>query len=191
MLFEKERLEKEIEQLKEYRTQWEETVNAYKKAQDDMTAAALLGANWREEIANKDIGVLNTFSANYQSTLAQLHEILEPQITQAQSIVTAYDNEITKQNELKSQQQKYLDFYKTYSSDFANDLINRLSETASKNQALYESILTGSSAIIGNAFKSLTNSVKKCSLKNHSIPFFVKMTILFYLPTCNLSRVLV
>lgn len=191
-------LEKEIEQLKEYRTQWKETVNAYKKAQDDMTAAALLGANWREEIANKDIGILNTFSANYQSTLAQLHEILEPQITQAQSIVTAYDNEITKQNELKSQQQKYLDFYKTYSSDFAkatdkqrealeklnkaiegnsesrhlssllesaensfggNDLINRLSETASKNQALYESILTGSSAIIGNAFKNLTNSV--------------------------------
>lgn len=148
-------LSEQIQTMQDYKTAWTDTVNAYAKGQDDMTAAALLGSNWREDITNKDIGVLNTFSANYQGALSQLHDVIEPQITQAEAVVTAYDNEITKQNELKSTQEKYLDFYKTYSSEFAKATDEQREAVEKLNKAIQSNSESG---LLSSLLQSAENS---------------------------------
>ncbi|SDA29245.1 phage tail tape measure protein, TP901 family, core region [Ruminococcus sp. YE71] len=150
-------IDEQIAEYNKYKELWNEAIDSYKNAQDEMTTSALLGSNWREDIANKDIGVLNTFTGNYESCQYRLHNVIEPQIKDVQNTINAYDSQITAQNELKSAQQNYLDFYKNYSSEFAK----ATDEQAEAVKRLNEAILRGMSGnVISKLFDIAFRSIK-------------------------------
>ena len=120
-------LEKEIEQLKEYQTQWEQTVNAYKTAQEEMTAAAILGSDWREKLLNKDMDIMQSYEQGYNDLKNTLNNVISPMLEQANADLDVYEKQIDllkdqkdAYNEMKDSQKKYLDFFKTYADDLDN-----------------------------------------------------------------------
>lgn len=120
-------LNKELESLKEYKQAWEDAVNAYKKAQDEMNAAAMLGSDWRQKILDKDLNIIQTYQTGYNDLQNQLNNVLNPMIEQANKQIELYDKQI---DSLKTQkegyqdmldaQKNYLDFFKTYAEDLQN-----------------------------------------------------------------------
>jgi len=113
-----ERIEAMKKEWEEYKKLWDDALNAYQKLQDEMTAAAILGSDWREKIAQKDLGIVNTFQENYINVQNQLHGVVEKQIEDVQKIIDKYDEQIQVQNDLKSAQESYLGYYETYSKKF-------------------------------------------------------------------------
>ena len=102
-----------------------------------------------------------------------MHEILEPQIEKAQGIVTAYDNEITKQNELKAQQEKYLDFYKTYSDNFAKATDQQREAVEKLNKAIQSNSESG---LLSSLLQSAENSFSGDSLIGDSGSLINRLT---------------
>ena len=128
----------EIKVYDDYKKQWQDIVDSYKKSQDEMTTATILGSDWRERILSKDTGVINGFAANYQSYQDRLHNVIEPQIQDVQNIITSYEEQIKAQNILKSEQESALEVFedseKRYSKTvdkFTSD-VDKLSEAATK-----------------------------------------------------------
>ena len=113
-----ERIEAMKKEWEEYKKLWDDALNAYQKLQDEMTAAAILGSDWREKIAQKDLGIINTFQENYTNVQNQLHGVVEKQIEDVQKVIDKYDEQIQVQNDLKSAQESYLGYYETYSKKF-------------------------------------------------------------------------
>ena len=113
-----ERIEAMKKEWEEYKKLWDDALNAYQKLQDEMAAAAILGSDWREKIAQKDLGIINTFQENYTNVQNQLHGVVEKQIEDVQKVIDKYDEQIQVQNDLKSAQESYLGYYETYSKKF-------------------------------------------------------------------------
>lgn len=128
-----EAMKKEFE---EYKKLWEDTLNSYQKLQDEMTAAAILGSDWREKIAQKDVDIVNTFGANYNSVQEQLHGVVEKQIEDVQRVIDSYDQQIEVQNNLKSAQESYLGYYENYSEKFVNLTDKQTAALERLNQAI-------------------------------------------------------
>ena len=108
------------QEYEEYKQLWEDTLNAYQKMQDEMTAAAILGSDWREKIAEKDTEIVNTFAEKYNEVQEQIHGVIEKQIEEHQKLIDKYDEQINVQNDLKSAQEQYLGYYETYSQKFVD-----------------------------------------------------------------------
>lgn len=117
-------LQAEIDKVKEYKTAWEEAVEAYKKAQDEMNAAAIFGSDWRQKVYDKDFEIIQNYGRDYESLQNQLNNVINPMIEQANKQIEVYDKQI---EALKTQKQgyqdmldaqkNYLDFFKTYADD--------------------------------------------------------------------------
>ncbi len=131
-----------IKEYEDYKKSWEDVVDSYKKAQNDLTTASILGSDWRESIYNKDTGVLNSFADNYSYFQDRLHNVIEPQITDVQNIVSAYENQINIHNDLKTAQENFLSFYTEYSNKFS-ELTNQQTEAVKR---LNEAINNGNAA---------------------------------------------
>jgi hypothetical protein len=125
-------LQAEIDKVKEYKTAWEEAVEAYKKTQDEMNAAAIFGSDWRQKVYDKDFEIIQNYGRDYESLQNQLNNVINPMIEQANKQIEVYDKQI---EALKTQKQgyqdmldaqkNYLDFFKTYADDL---------QTATKKQ---------------------------------------------------------
>lgn len=111
--------DEKIKEYEEYKSAWQDVVDSYTKAQNELTTASVLGSNWREMIYSKDTGIINTFAENYAYFQDKLHNQIEPQIADVQNTISAYDDQISAQNTLKDKQQEYLDFYTEYSEKFS------------------------------------------------------------------------
>lgn len=124
-------IEAQKKEFEEYKQLWEDTLNAYQKMQDHMTAAAILGSDWREKLAQKDIDIVNNFAEEYKKIESELHGVVEKKIEKLDKVIEKYDEEITKQNDLKSAQESYLSYYETYSKKFV-DLTDAQTEALEK-----------------------------------------------------------
>lgn len=82
-----------------------------------MTTAAILGSDWREKLAQKDVNIVDTFAESYKNIESQLHTLTDS-IERAEKVLEKYDEQISKQNDLKSAQESYLSYYETYSNKF-------------------------------------------------------------------------
>ena len=111
--------DEKIKEYEDYKTAWQNAVDSYKKAQDELTTASILGSNWREMIYTKDTGIIDSFAGNYAYFQDRLHNQIEPQIEDIQNTIDAYDKQISVQNDLKNSQQEYLNFYIEYSEKFS------------------------------------------------------------------------
>lgn len=146
--------ENQITELETYKKSWEDAVKAYQKVQDEMTAAAVFGSNWRNIVIEKDIGAIDSFVQSYNSTAYELHGIVEPQIEQTEKNIDVIEKEIDSYEDLQNKQKSYLDFFKTYSKDFAtavgeqkDALVNfanaiKNNATASELFRLYDTVMS-------------------------------------------------
>ena len=138
-----------MDKLKEYKKAWEEAIGAYKKAQEEMTAAAILGADWRVKVAGQDTEIIEDYKDNYEDLQNQLNNSVIPMIEIANKELDTYSEQIDKLKEqkdlykdMKSNQEKYLDFYKTYADQFADatnqqkEAVEALNKAIAMNTAL-------------------------------------------------------
>ena len=140
-----EALQAEMDKLKEYKKAWEEAIGAYKKAQEEMTTAAILGADWRTKLAEQDKTIIEDYKNGYEGVQNQLNNSVIPMIELANKELDTYSEQIDKLKEQKDlykdmedNQKKYLDFYKTYAEQFA-DATNQQKEAV---EALNKAIAT-------------------------------------------------
>lgn len=136
-------LQAEMDKLKEYKTAWEEAIGAYKKAQDEMTTAAILGADWRTKLAEQDKTIIEDYKNGYEGVQNQLNNSVIPMIELANKELDTYSEQIDKLKEQKDlykdmedNQKKYLDFYKTYAEQFADATKEQSDAVEALNKAL-------------------------------------------------------
>ena len=151
-----------IEEYENYKQAWEDVVDSYQNAQDKLTAATVLGSDWRERILNKDSGVLNNFAGNYESYQNRLHNVIEPQIADVQNVITSLEKQITTQNNLKDNNQTLLDNLSestTTYTDMVDKVVSdtdRLSQAADKAMSAWTKLLGGAAgSIIDNASSTI------------------------------------
>lgn len=89
-----------------------------------MTAAAILGSDWREKLFNKDISIMQAYEQGYSDLQNTLNNVISPMLEQANSDLDAYEKQIDVLKEqkdaysdMKDSQKNYLDFFKTYADD--------------------------------------------------------------------------
>lgn len=144
-----EALQAEMDKLKEYKKAWEEAIAAYKKAQDEMTTAAILGADWRTKLSEQDKTIIEDYKNGYEGVQNQLNNSVIPMIELANKELDTYSEQIDKLKEQKDlykdmedNQKKYLDFYKTYAEQFAtatkeqSDAVEALNKALATNTSL-------------------------------------------------------
>lgn len=151
-----------IEEYENYKQAWEDVVDSYQNAQDELTTATVLGSDWRERILNKDNGVLNNFAGNYESYQNRLHNVIEPQIADVQNVITSLEKQITTQNNLKDNNQTLLDNLSestTTYTDMVDKVVSdtdRLSQAADKAMSAWTKLLGGAAgSIIDNASSTI------------------------------------
>ena len=110
----------QIEAWNNYKDSWQEAIDAWKNGQDEMNAAAVFGADWREQVANRDVGMMNQYKTEYGKIEDEIKDITENKIKYIDEEVERLEKKLDVYENLKKDQQEYLDFYKTYSSEFAN-----------------------------------------------------------------------
>ena len=112
-------IEEQIKVLEDYKDAWSEALHHYERVQNEMYAQTIFGSNWREAALSADANMVNSFVGVYDGLQNQLHNIVEPQIEQKERDIEAIDRQIESYEELKTNQQAYLDFFKNYSKDFS------------------------------------------------------------------------
>lgn len=112
-------IEEQIKALEDYKDAWSEALHHYERVQNEMYAQTIFGSNWREAALSADANMVNSFVGVYDGLQNQLHNIVEPQIEQKERDIEAIDRQIESYEELKTNQQAYLDFFKNYSKDFS------------------------------------------------------------------------
>lgn len=109
----------QIEAWNNYKDSWQEAIDAWKNGQDEMNAAAVFGADWREKVARKDLEMVSQYKTEYGTIQDQIKDITENQLVEIDKEIERLEKKLDVYENLKKDQQEYLDFYKTYSSEFA------------------------------------------------------------------------
>jgi hypothetical protein len=100
---EKEELGKTIEELEKYKELWAEIPNAKEKAENQILASSILGANYEKVLLSGRVEDINAFKEQYIS--------VQKQIDDNTSMIESYEEKITYYNELKQQWQDITSSY--------------------------------------------------------------------------------
>lgn len=84
--------EDKIKQLEDYQKKWEEVLDKYSNYVDETNAEELLGYNFREDIANKDLGLLDITSDAYYKLESQIEGYLQKRIDKLNKEIKAQEN---------------------------------------------------------------------------------------------------
>ena len=109
-----------IDKKKEYSAEWAEILDSIQSEEDELLAAEILGADWREKIASGDIDTLNKFRNEYRNHNTALQQLTKTEIKLKEEAIKAKDAEI------KSKQEQ-IDAWKKYKKevqDTANTIKN-------------------------------------------------------------------
>ena len=109
----------QIEAWNNYKDSWQEAIDAWKNGQDEMNAAAVFGADWREKIARKDLDMVDQYKTEYGKIEDQIEDITNNKLKNIDEEIERLEKKLDVYENLKKDQQEYLDFYKNYSSEFA------------------------------------------------------------------------
>lgn len=107
--FEKQRdsevkgIEEQIEAWENYKEQWKEQVEQITKADEELTASKILGADWHEKIASQDINVMVNFGSQYQSYNNRLNNQVNVEISNLEKAIKSRENEIAEWKDYKTQ----------------------------------------------------------------------------------------
>ena len=113
-----------IDTKKEYSEAWAEILDSIQSEEDELLAAEILGADWREKIASGDIDIMNKFRNEYRNHNTALQQLTKTEIKLKEEAIKAKDAEI------KSKQEQ-IDAWKKYKKevqDTANAIKNANAE---------------------------------------------------------------
>lgn len=106
----------EIKKIEEYLKKWQKRENKAEKAASERTAEAILGADWREKIAEQDEEIFDMYDEEYQKYCEQLYQVTEVEMETLKKQIEAKDKEVdAKDKQIKSWQR-----YKTEVTNAAN-----------------------------------------------------------------------
>ena len=83
--------EDRIKQLEDYQKKWEEVLDKYSTYVDETNAEELLGYNFREDITNKDLGLLDLTSNAYYKLETQIEGYLQKRIDKLNKEIKAQE----------------------------------------------------------------------------------------------------
>lgn len=127
----KKDLEKRISDFEKYAKQYTDTVEEIQNADGAMLAEQLLGADWREKIAEQDSAILKRYQNEYQSYTDRIDNIkdneiksIEDSIKAKENDIKAIENQIKAYNNYKNELQNNLSDAKTALSDYKDSIAN-------------------------------------------------------------------
>ena len=116
--------EKDIKAYEDYKKSFEDMVNSYERNQNNLTAARILGANWHEQVTNKDIGLIQRYGEEYNGYQIQLNEDIpleieakEHAIEEQEKVIENQDNAIQKQQEVIDSHDEEIQSWNEYKDD--------------------------------------------------------------------------
>lgn len=107
-----------IEEKEKYSKSWADILDTIKTEEDELLAAEILGADWREKIAQGDTELMEKFRTEYLKHNTNLKTLTNTEIKLKEAAIQAKDAEI----EAKSQQIKSWQKYKTEVQNAAKEI---------------------------------------------------------------------
>ena len=182
-------IEDQIKSETKYGDLWKEIAEEIQTEEQELLAEQILGADWREKIANHDIEILNTFRTAYRTHNAELKNITNSEIKLKEAAIKAKDEEINSKkaqiqvwqdykkeinetiNEAKTKQDGYLEYLNTVTINENSTL-----EEREGNLARFRDSVTGMIDTIGEkqrVVEGITEALGKISGGDYQVNFDV------------------
>lgn len=143
----------EIKVLEDYLKRWEEVTQKRQKAEDERLAEQILGADWRDKIAEQDLDILNNYETEYDKYADELYRVSNVEMTAVNKSIEAANKEIAaKDKEIKKWQS-----YKAEVSSAAQTAKNEVSTWYSTALEIAESMGSDDGDIAGYIDNFYTN----------------------------------
>ena len=111
-------IDDQIDSYKDYEDIWKEIAEEIQTEEDELLAEQILGADWREKIAQKDTAVMDKFRSEYRNHNVALNNLTNTEIALKEAAIEAKDAEIKS----KEEQIKIWKAYKTEVQTAAKDI---------------------------------------------------------------------
>lgn len=89
-------IEEQIEAWENYKDEWQKQVDAITEADEELIASKVLGSEWHEKIANKDINIMNDYGSRYAAYNNRLKNQVNVEINNMEKAIKAREKEIDK-----------------------------------------------------------------------------------------------
>lgn len=99
-LFEEQRdaeiegLEQQIKAVEDYAKAWSKATEDVMTAEEELIAQEVLGSDWREKIANKDLSIIDNFKTNFNKYNSQLKNITDIELKNLEKSIKAKEADI-------------------------------------------------------------------------------------------------
>lgn len=117
-------IDEQIQAWEDYKERWTEQVEQITQADDILLASKILGSDWQENIAEKDIGVLNNFASEYGGYKNKLNNNVESEISSIEKAIKEKDDQITEWTNYKNSLSKWSDEVDTINRTYITNLKN-------------------------------------------------------------------
>lgn len=117
-------IDEQIQAWQDYKEQWTEQVEQIGRADDALLASKILGSDWQEKIAEKDIGVLNNFASEYGGYKNKLNNNVESEISSIEKAIKEKDDQITEWTNYKNSLSTWSDEIDTVNRTYITNLKN-------------------------------------------------------------------
>ena len=154
-----------INKFKDYKDKWTNVSQEIKDEENDRLAQDILGSEWREQILNTDIDILNKYQTEYRSYNGQLNSLTNNEINDIKKTIEAKKLDIQAREKQIDSWKKY----KTQVQQAANDIKNAnegyvkyIQEVALNEQSTYEQRI----ANLNNFKTQYQNCITELASKN-------------------------
>lgn len=117
-------IDEQIQAWENYKDQWTEQVEQITQVDDMLLASKILGSDWQEKIAEKDIGVLNNFTSEYAGYKDKLNNNVEKEIASIESTINKKEEQISEWTNYKNSLSKWSDEIDTVNKTYITNLKN-------------------------------------------------------------------
>lgn len=117
-------IDEQIQAWEDYKERWTEQVEQITQADNILLASKILGSDWQEKIAEKDIGVLNNFASEYGGYKNKLNNNVESEISSIEKAIKEKDDQITEWTNYKNSLSKWSDEVDTINRTYITNLKN-------------------------------------------------------------------
>lgn len=152
----KKEYETQIKAFEEYSAKYTSIASDIQKAENALLADQILGSNWREQIEQKDEGLLTKYRSEYQQFNSQLKNLVNNEISTLQASIDAkdkeikmIDNEIKAYNSYKDTVQTKLGEAKTELENYKNNVADYCSQISDSFYHMQDEIWNNHNKIIG------------------------------------------
>lgn len=147
-------IDKVIKSREEYAKLWKEISEEIKTEEDELLAQEILGADWRQKIADGDIDVMNKFRTEYRNHNAALKTLTNTEIKLKEEAIKAKDAEV-------KAKQEQIDSWKKYKTEVQKAVSEAKSKQEEYMKYLDDVKLSESSTLADRTanFETFKNSV--------------------------------